>query len=339
MDLRPEGVDSTRRPLHVFLCHSSSDKPVVRELYSHLKSARFEPWLDEVNILGGQEWALEIRRALRTSDVVLVCLSKSINKAGYLQREIREVLDLADEQPEGMIFLIPVRLEECVVPDRLRRWQWVNLFEENGYQKLLKTLRARAGLPETSESGIKLRKRGRRAREANRVPQPAFASSAEAGILINVFDGTRNSFRSGTDILYRIIDANQKQVFVGERKTPSISFVLPFHDNFLDTYAVIAFSDGYRQAGVTPVRTTRATTTRVDLMLVPDKATFDFSMAKWELLRTTRPQLFQLLSGDLAEVQAKARYQTLMEARPSSLAALLNTQPSWRAFICNQPIL
>ena len=70
----------------------------------------------------------------------------SINKVGYIQKEIRNVLDVADEQPEGTIFLIPVKLEPCDLPDRIRRWQWVNLFEELGYGKLLRALRSRAAL-------------------------------------------------------------------------------------------------------------------------------------------------------------------------------------------------
>ena len=82
---------------------------------------------------------------MRDSHVVIVCLScGSVTKAGYVQKEIKFALDVADEQPEGAIFLIPARLEECQVPDRLSRWQWVNLFEERGYERLMRALRARA---------------------------------------------------------------------------------------------------------------------------------------------------------------------------------------------------
>lgn len=78
-------------------------------------------------------------------DVFLVCLSaRSVTKRGYLNREIVTALDIADEQPEGAIFIIPVRLEPCSVPDRLSRWQWVNLYEDGGYERLRAALRARA---------------------------------------------------------------------------------------------------------------------------------------------------------------------------------------------------
>jgi hypothetical protein len=128
----------------VFLCHSSSDKPAVRALHAQLLRDDIAPWLDELDILPGQNWDSEIRKAIRKCHIVLVCLSRaSINKVGYLQKEIRHVLDVADEQPEGTIFLVPVRLEECEVPDRLSRWQWVDLFEESGYGRLMLALAAR----------------------------------------------------------------------------------------------------------------------------------------------------------------------------------------------------
>jgi hypothetical protein len=125
----------------IFLCHSSEDKNVVRQLYHHLLADGLNPWLDEQDILPGQDWEREIAKAVRSSAVVLVCLSQiAANKTGYIQKEIRYALDVAAEQPEGTIFMIPVRLEECDVPDRLRQWQWVNLFDENGYRLILKAL-------------------------------------------------------------------------------------------------------------------------------------------------------------------------------------------------------
>jgi hypothetical protein len=129
----------------VFLCHSSSDKEKVRELYHRLRKDGYFPWLDEENLEPGQYWPIEIEKAVRNSDVVLVCLSKqSVTKTGYVQKEIKNALDLADEHPEGDIFLIPLKLEEVDVPERLKKWQWVNLFDENGYQRLIRSLNLRA---------------------------------------------------------------------------------------------------------------------------------------------------------------------------------------------------
>ena len=131
------------RGLSVFLCHASEDKENARELRIRLLQDGFDPWLDEVKLLPGQEWESEIQKAVRAADVVVVCLSThSIDKKGFVQREIRISLDAADERPQGSIFLIPACIEECQVPVRLSKWQRVDLFTENGYGRLCLALDA-----------------------------------------------------------------------------------------------------------------------------------------------------------------------------------------------------
>jgi hypothetical protein len=131
--------------LKVFLCHSSGDKPAVRRLYHYLVDQGVDAWLDEEKLIPGQDWNFEISKALDSSDIILVCLSKSsVDKEGYVQREIRAALDKALEKPDGTIFIIPARLEECELPHRLRQYHWVDLFENGGREKLMKALELRA---------------------------------------------------------------------------------------------------------------------------------------------------------------------------------------------------
>lgn len=138
-----------RRRLRVFLCHSSHDKPLVRELYQQLKAQSWlDLWLDEENLLPGQDWDMEIEKAVEVADVVIVCLSSnSVSKEGYIQRELKFVLDIALEKPEGTIFVIPIRLQECELPRRLRSWQYVDYFpadqQKRAHQRLLQSLNAR----------------------------------------------------------------------------------------------------------------------------------------------------------------------------------------------------
>ena len=88
------------RKLKVFLCHSKDDKLKVRKLYDRLVTDGFDVWLDEIKLMPGQDWDLEIRKAVRNSDTVVVFLSNSsITKEGYIQKEIRLALDVADEKP------------------------------------------------------------------------------------------------------------------------------------------------------------------------------------------------------------------------------------------------
>lgn len=154
-------TDARDRLFNVFLCHAKEDKEEVLKLYDELEGFGVNPWIDENDILPGQDWELEIRKALRDSHVVLVCLSKrSINKRGYVQKEIKVALDISAEERAGAIFIIPVRLEECSVPDRLSSAQWVDLFEPDGLQDLLKALRHRASslegvmLPDAKDASL-----------------------------------------------------------------------------------------------------------------------------------------------------------------------------------------
>jgi hypothetical protein len=133
------------KSLRVFLCHASGDRPAVRELYGKLSQSGFQPWLDEEDLLAGQKWEREIPIAVKASDVVFVCLSRvSIGKQRFVQKEIKFALDVTDEHPDDAIFVIPIRLEEREVPQRLSQWQWVNLYEDRGYEKLVKPLEHRA---------------------------------------------------------------------------------------------------------------------------------------------------------------------------------------------------
>jgi diadenosine tetraphosphatase ApaH/serine/threonine PP2A family protein phosphatase len=71
----PASDRTVLRPLQVFLCHASGDKPAVRELYKELRTDGFRLWLDEEDLLPGQEWQQEIPNGVKSSDVVVVCLT------------------------------------------------------------------------------------------------------------------------------------------------------------------------------------------------------------------------------------------------------------------------
>jgi len=138
-------MTGAQRSVNVFLCHTSVDKPKVRALYCYLRKQGIKVWFDEVDLVVGQDWQVEIPKALIASNAIIICLTKnSVDKEGYIQNEIKFALDKALEMPEGHIFLIPVRIEECDVPYSLSRYQWVDLFDKAGYGRLMKALKFRA---------------------------------------------------------------------------------------------------------------------------------------------------------------------------------------------------
>jgi transcriptional regulator with XRE-family HTH domain len=138
-------VKTMRNTLRIFLCHASEDKSDVRRLYTQLRDEGFQPWLDAEDLLPGENWDQAIRQAVRNSDVVLVCLSShAVQKSGYVQKEIAQALDVAEEKPESTIYIIPVLLGPCSVPERIKKWHWVDLSSSSGYEKLLRSLKQRA---------------------------------------------------------------------------------------------------------------------------------------------------------------------------------------------------
>jgi formylglycine-generating enzyme required for sulfatase activity len=136
------------RPLRVFLCHASQDKPAVRELYGRLKNEDWiDPWLDEERLSFGQHWTTVIEDALHDADVVIIFLSRnSVQKEGFVQRELNYAWDLSLEKPRNVIFLIPFRLDDCEIPRYLASRQWGDYFgekKESTYQILLRSLKQR----------------------------------------------------------------------------------------------------------------------------------------------------------------------------------------------------
>ncbi len=116
------------RKLKVFLCHSSDDKPAVRDLYQRLNSEGWiDPWLDEVKLFPGQDWDREIEIAVEESESVLILLSKeSVEKESYVQYELRSILHIAKYKPAGGIFVLPLRINDCKVPRSLKMWQHID---------------------------------------------------------------------------------------------------------------------------------------------------------------------------------------------------------------------
>ena len=98
-------------------------------------------WLDKEKLLPGQDWVYEIRNAIHNSDLVIACLSRQFNKqGGFRHEELKIAVERANSFREGQTFIIPARLELCELPDSLRRWQCVDLFETDGYKSLLSAL-------------------------------------------------------------------------------------------------------------------------------------------------------------------------------------------------------
>jgi hypothetical protein len=193
--------------LKVFICHASENESTTKELVDRLKSDGFDPWLSKEQILPGMTWDLEIQKAMRSSDAVIVCFTKvSVEKEGYIQKEIKLATEIQKEKPEGTIFLIPIQLEECDIPYSLKSVQWGKYFEIDGYEKIVKALNQRA-----SQLNRKV---------AEKIsPKPPFASQSfqlESWLHpLSVQRIDENPLNTGTQNLLVVLSENSKMILVG----------------------------------------------------------------------------------------------------------------------------
>ncbi|CUU58167.1 TIR domain-containing protein [Parafrankia irregularis] len=134
-----EGVGA---PFTVVIAHDESDERAASLVEGHLTLAGLHPWRANVDLLAGADRRLEMRRTIRQSGFVLVCLStRSVDRAGDLHRQLRLALDVAEEMPEGRIFVIPVLLDEhCALPVRLDHLEPVRFYRPDGPERLLRAL-------------------------------------------------------------------------------------------------------------------------------------------------------------------------------------------------------
>jgi len=134
-----------------FLSYAREDLDVAQHLYAELARAGVTVWFDRVALLPGQHWKPAIIETIRTAKYFLALLSSnSVNKRGYVQKELREALEVLDEIPQTDIYLIPVRIDDCrPTHQRLEELQWVDLFPsfEEGVKRLLRALLPSNGMP------------------------------------------------------------------------------------------------------------------------------------------------------------------------------------------------
>lgn len=131
--------------IRIFISYAKEDAKVANRLYKDLKQAGLDPWLDVKSLLPGNKWENTIKQTIRSSNYFIALLSSnSVTKRGFVQKEIKEALNFLDEFPEQEIFIIPVRLNECIPShERLRALHWVDMFPtwEEGINKILSVIR------------------------------------------------------------------------------------------------------------------------------------------------------------------------------------------------------
>jgi len=108
----------------IFICYSRKDEEFVLKMASILKNRGVPIWLDQFNIPVGADWDMCIDEALYECTKFMIVLSTSAFKSQEVRAEFRTALDVNKQ-------IIPILIEECKIPRRLRLLQHVNLLDKS----------------------------------------------------------------------------------------------------------------------------------------------------------------------------------------------------------------
>src|SRR5580700_1458067 len=115
---------------HVFLSHSSTDKPAVEELARRLAGEGIQAWLDKWHLIPGDPWQPAIGKALAESETCAVFVGPS-GLSPWQNEEMRAAIDRRVRDSGRCFRVIPVlllgaeRAERSSLPTFLAATTWV----------------------------------------------------------------------------------------------------------------------------------------------------------------------------------------------------------------------
>jgi len=126
----------------VFISYAKEDINFAQKVYDYLENLGFEPWLDKKKLLVGQNWKIEIDKALRKANfIVLLLSSTSVSKRGFVQREFKAALDFYQDKLEDDVFIIPLKINDCEVPNSLSSFQWIEYENDETLENVVLSIR------------------------------------------------------------------------------------------------------------------------------------------------------------------------------------------------------
>lgn len=137
---------------HAFISYVREDADRVKDIVSALKAADIPVWTDKTKLSPGEDWQLTIRKAIQRNALAFVAVFSSKSQArdkSYQHEELSLAVEQFRQHPPGRIWLIPVRLDDCELPDyplgagrTLDSLQRVDLFGEDAKDEMIRLVTA-----------------------------------------------------------------------------------------------------------------------------------------------------------------------------------------------------
>jgi hypothetical protein len=147
---------------HAFISYVREDSLAVNELQHALETAGVQVWRDTASLWPGDDWRQKIRDAITGEAFAFIaCFSRqSLARAkSHQNEELTLAIDQLRQRQPGAPWLIPVRLNECTIPEHdlgrgrtLSSIQRVDLFgdhQDAALSRLVTAVLRILGSPET----------------------------------------------------------------------------------------------------------------------------------------------------------------------------------------------
>ena len=124
--------------MQTFLCYSSHDRSAARALYNRLS---VYTWLRTWFEFGTRQ---NLEEVVENSSVVILLLSRqSVSHKGYEEKHFTQTLKQIKEvkaQGKKRMLILPLRLDECTIPEHLLHLPWKDYFSVTAFEELINAI-------------------------------------------------------------------------------------------------------------------------------------------------------------------------------------------------------
>jgi len=119
----------------IFISYSRRDLDFVEQLAADLQAAGLDVWYDLYGLEGGQRWRIEIEKAIRESQYVIVVLSPDSVVSTWVEEEILYARNLKRK-------IVPLFYKPCDIPLGFQTLHFIDVQESKYFQNFKEILRA-----------------------------------------------------------------------------------------------------------------------------------------------------------------------------------------------------
>lgn len=116
----------------IFISYSHADKQFAENLAMNLVHAKQNVWIDKWELNAGDSLIEKIEGALGDANAILVILSKASVQSEWCKKELKS--GLIRELEEKSVIVIPLVLDDCIIPLFLREKMWVDFRKDKDEQ-------------------------------------------------------------------------------------------------------------------------------------------------------------------------------------------------------------